>query len=459
MLPNIIFIMADDLGYGDLGCYGATKIPTPAIDRIAGQGMRFSDAHAASALCTPSRYAVLTGRYCWRSALQKGVLWGFSPPLIEADRPTAAALLREQGYATASIGKWHLGLGWTTTDGSEPEPKGDGGNIDYVAPLGGGPNDLGFEYSFNIAGSLDMAPYCFIENGGVLEQPTVEKEPYNPQQRPGLMSPGWRDEAVDTTFAAQAVAWIEQQAAGDRPFFLYLTPSAPHRPCVPPDFIKGASKAGRRGDMIALFDWLVGQIDEALQRHDLVENTLLIITSDNGAQLTDFYGNDWGHKPNGHLRGQKADSWDGGHREPLIVRWPGQVAAGSRSEQLVCLSDLMATCAAISGAEMPAGAAPDSVNLLPILQGQDLPLRQTLVHHSGSGVFSVRRGPWKLIAGLGSGGFSEPNFVAPAPGGAQGQLYNIAEDLGEQVNRWRERPDLVADLQQALAGIRNGREA
>lgn len=415
--------------------------------------MRFSDAHAASALCTPSRYNVLTGRYCWRSPLIQGVLWGFSPPLIETSRITVASLLKEHDYATASIGKWHLGLNWTTTDGSIAEPKGNGRNIDYAAPLTGGPNSLGFDYSFNIAGSLDMAPYCFIENGRVVDIPTVEKDPYNPQQRSGLMPPGWRDEEVDVTFANKAVTWIEERAREDRPFFLYLTPSAPHRPCMPPDFIKGASHAGQRGDMIMLFDWLVGQIDETLHRLALAEDTLLIITSDNGAQLTDFYGNRWGHRPNSDLRGQKGDIWDGGHREPFIVRWPGQVEAGSVSDQLVCLGDLMATCAAIIGAELPPDGGPDSVNILPLLQGKEEVVRDTLVHHSGDGMFSLRRGDWKLIEALGSGGFSQPARIEPQPDGPSGQLYNLSEDLAEQNNRWIEEPQIVKDFSAALNGV------
>ena len=451
MNPNIIFIMADDLGFGDLGCYGATKIPTPNIDRIAGEGMRFIDAHASSALCTPSRYSVLTGRYCWRSSLKRGVLWGFSPPLIEQDRFTVATLLKQHNYATASIGKWHLGLNWKTVDGSDPDPKGNGRNIDYTAPLSGGPNSLGFDYSFNISGSLDMAPYCFIENDHVVDVPTIEKNPYNPQQRPGLMPPRWLDEAVDVTFAKKAVAWIEEQAQEERPFFLYLTPSAPHRPCVPPDFIKGSSSAGLRGDMIVLFDWIVNQIDETLRRQNLVDNTLLIITSDNGAQATDYYGNTWAHKANGDLRGQKADIWDGGHREPLVVRWPAQVEAGRISKQLVCLGDLMATCAAIIGVELPDDAGPDSIDILPLLRGSGIPVRDTLVHHSGDGMFSIRRGPWKLIEGLGSGGFTKPARIEPQPDEPTGQLYNITEDLGEQHNRWPEHPRIVAELSKLLA--------
>ncbi len=267
------------------------------------------------------------------------------------------------------------------------------------------------------------------------------------------MPPGWQDEEVDVTFAQKAVAWIEERAGEQRPFFLYLTPSAPHRPCMPPDFIKGKSSVGQRGDMIVLFDWLVGQIDDTLQRNDLAENTLLIITSDNGAQLTDFYGNSWGHKANGELRGQKADIWDGGHREPFIARWPDRMAAGSSSEQLVCLVDLLATCAAIVGAELPAGAGPDSCDILPLFRGEEQPVRDTLVHHSGDGMFSIRRGPWKLIDGLGSGGFTRPARVEPQPGGPGGQLYNLAEDIAEQHNLWQERPEIVLELRTALAKI------
>lgn len=445
--------MADDLGYGDLGCYDATKIPTPNIDRIAREGKRFTDAHASSALCTPSRYSILTGRYSWRSRLKRGVLWGFSPPLIEPDRPTVARLLQQHGYATASIGKWHLGLNWTTIDGSEPDPIGNGRNIDYTAPLTGGPNSLGFDYGFNISGSLDMAPYCFIENGRVVDLPTVEKDPYNPQQRPGLMPPTWQDEEVDITFAQKAVAWIEKRAEEDRPFFLYLTPSAPHRPCMPPDFIKGRSSAGQRGDMITLFDWIVGQIDEVLRRHNLTDNTLLIITSDNGAQITDYYGKSWDHNANGDLRGQKADIWDGGHREPFVVRWPNHVAKGSISHQLICLGDLLATCAAIVDDTLPMDAGTDSHNILPILHGYEEPIRDTLIHHSGEGMFSIRRGAWKLIEGLGSGGFTKPARIEPLPDEPTGQLYNIAEDLGEQHNRWSEHPQIVAELSKVLAEI------
>lgn len=449
--PNIIYIMADDLGYGDLGCYGARKIATPHIDRLASQGLRLTDAHSSSAVCTPSRYSVLTGRYCWRSRLKRWVLWGFEPPLIEPERLTLVSMLRAKGYATAAIGKWHLGLGWTTRDGADP--LGDGSNVDYAVPVTGGPNARGFDHSFVLTGSLDMAPYCFLRDGGVVGNPSVEKHPYLPQQRKGLMVPDWQDDMVDVRFAEEAVAFIDRQAQRepDRPFFLYLTPSAPHRPCVPPPFMRGASQAGNRGDMVALVDWMVGQVDEALARNGLTDDTLIMITSDNGAQLTDVDGKDWGHRANGALRGQKADIWDGGHREPFIVRWPGRVAAGTASDVLVGLMDVMATCAEIVGYELPATAAPDSYSFLPVLLGQATVDRQVLVHHSGGGMFSVRQGDWKLVLGLGSGGFSEPVCAHANPGEPLGQLYNLRDDLAETTNLWDQYPEQVARLSAELA--------
>ncbi len=455
VLPNIVYIMADDMGYGDLGCYGATKIPTPNIDRIASQGLRFTDAHSSSAVCTPSRYSVLTGRYCWRTRLKKWVLWGFEDPLLESGQLTIADMLRDQGYATAAVGKWHVGLGWTTSDGLDPLP--DGSNIDYAAPISDGPLDHGFDTCFIITGSLDMAPYCFIKDEHTLSIPSLEKYPYYPQQRKGLMVPDWRDDQVDVRFTEKAVAFIEQQAADpETPFFLYLTPSAPHRPCVPPEFMRGKSLAGARGDMVAMVDWMVGQVDEALQRHGVADNTLLIITSDNGARATDYDGKDYGHKSCGNLRGQKADIWDGGHREPLIMRWPARITAGGQCDALVSLVDMMATWAAITDFDLPPEAAPDSYNILPALLGPQIaPGRNTLVHHSGEGMYAVREGSWKMIAGLGSGGFTAPVWIETTPGGPEGQLYNLASDPLEEHNLWATRPDMVAHLMSLLIDYRD----
>jgi arylsulfatase A len=461
--PDIIFIMADDMGYGDVAHYNPqSKIPTPNMDRLAHEGTYVTDAHSASAVCTPSRYAVITGRYCWRSPLQAWVLHGFGAPIIEPDRPTVASMLKQHGYTTAAVGKWHLGLNWTAsgeqsfdTDHGTHEISRDGFDVDYSQPLTGGPTDLGFDYFFGISGSLDMPPYCFIENDRTVGIPTEEKHLYYNQQRKGMMTSGWRDDEVDTTFASKAVAFIEEQQTTDTPFFLYLAPASPHRPCdIRPDFVIGKSEAGDRGDMVYLFDWVVGQVLDALDRTGQADNTLVIVTSDNGARLTCADGSDYGHKSNGDLRGQKADIWDGGHREPFIVRWPGVIPAGIRSDALICLSDLMATCAGIVDAEID---AEDSVDFLPALTGEFATVRETLVHHSGAGMFSVRQGPWKLVLGLGSGGFSDPRHEDPQPGGPQGQLYNLDDDPAETRNLWSAQPDKVAEMTALLESI-SGRD-
>ena len=464
--PNIVYILADDMGYGDLGCFGATKIPTPHMDRIAREGIRFTDAHAASAVCTPSRYAVMTGRYCWRSPIQQWVLGGFGAPIIEPQRTTVASFLQAQGYATAAVGKWHLGFDWTRKDGrtelvtdfGNPAWSVNGFDLEYDQPLRGGPVDLGFDSYYGIAGSLDMPPYCFIENDRVVGTPDREKEHYYHQQRQGLQVADWRDEAVDVTFAAKSVEFIETHVAHtpEQPFFLYLAAASPHRPCdVRPDFVIGQSDAGDRGDMVVLFDWMVGQVLDALDRSGVAGETLVIVTSDNGARLTCADGKTYGHKANGDWRGQKADIWDGGHREPLVARWPGRIAAASSSDALVCLSDLLATCADLCAAALPDGAGEDSVSMLPLFEGRaDAHARQEVIHHSSHGMFSIRQGAWKLVDGLGSGGFTDPVHETPQRGGAQGQLYNLTTDPAERLNRWLDDPEIVERLSARLREIR-----
>jgi arylsulfatase A-like enzyme len=452
--PNIIFVMADDLGYGDLGCYGATQIPTPNIDRLAEAGMRFTDAHAPASVCTPTRYAVLTGRYAWRSRMKKGVLHGYDPLLIEPGRLTVASLLQSAGYATACIGKWHLGLG-------------DSSPVDYSQPLRPGPLDVGFDYFFGIPASLDMPPYCFIENDRTVGKLTVEKHPYHTLQRKGPMTPGWQDEEVGPTLTRKAIDFIEKNVAvsPQKPFFLYLPYHAPHTPCTPPDFIRGRSEAGVRGDMVVELDWMVGELRDTLLRHGLSENTLFFLTSDNGALTTgparwageppekyDLVHH--GHRPNGRLRGQKADAYDGGHREPFIAAWPGRIPAGSTSDAIICLVDLMATCAAIVGKELPDNAGEDSHNLLPALNGtaSGEAVRAATIHHSSQGMFAIRQGAWKLILGLGSGGFSHPASLESGPGEPAGQLYNIVADPEEKNNVWLDNPQVVARLSGLLDG-------
>jgi arylsulfatase A len=460
-IPNIIWIMADDMGYGDVGAFNPdSKIPTPNMDRLAAEGMCFSDAHSSSSVCTPSRYSVLTGRYCWRTRLKRGVNGGFSLPLIDPARTTVASLLKDRGYATAAVGKWHVGLEWQTLEGHEkdfdPENWEDEGYVDYTKPVIGGPLALGFDYFFGIAGSLDMPPYCFIENDRTVGVPTVEKSPYNPQQRKGPMTPGWRDEDCDSTFAEKAVGFIEShvQANPDQPFFLYLTPAAPHRPCMPPDFARGKSQAGPRGDMVWLVDWIVGQVMDAVERLGKTENTLIVVTSDNGARPYDVDGLMHGHKSCGELRGYKGDIWEGGHREPFLVRWPQIIEPGTTCDETICLSDLLATCASIVGESLPNQVAEDSFDLLPLLKTQE-DARGAIVHHALDGMFSVRQGRWKLILGLGSGGFSSPQRGYSAfPDAPRGQLYDMIDDWREQHNLWNEHPDIVEKLTTLLENYR-----
>jgi len=451
--PNIVFIMADDMGYGDLGCYNKdSKIPTPNMDRLAAEGMRFTDAHSPSAVCTPTRYGVLTGRYCWRSRLKRGVLNGYSPALIDTRRMTVASLLKQHGYATVCIGKWHLGLG------SDKK-------TDFNKTLTPGPNALGFDYFYGIPASLDMTPYCYIENDRAVTKPTLTTEAGKASEdgwwRAGAIAPGFKHVEVLPRLTEKAVEYIDKHTAKskDRPFFMYFALPAPHTPIAPADFVKGRSKAGGYGDFVVEVDWTVGQVVKALERNGHTRNTLIILTSDNGSPARTKIKRDpysiieiYGHYPNGDLRGIKADIWDGGHREPFIARWPGNIPAGTTSGQIVCLTDLMATCAAIVDVEIPDNAGEDSYNILPALLGKKLnkPIREAIVHHSSMGMFSIRQGKWKLILGLGSGGFSKPKTYKPKPGEPKGQLYNLGEDLAESKNLWSEHPEIVERLTNLL---------
>ncbi len=437
---NIVFIMADDLGYGDLSCYGATQITTPNLDKLADEGMRFTDAHSPSAVCTPTRYGVLTGRYCWRTELKKGVLFGYSPPLISKGETTVASLLKNAGYRTAAIGKWHLGLGWAQ----------HGENVDFTERIQGGPLELGFDYFFGIPASLDMAPYTYIENDRTVGIPSVEKTPLNRSQREGLMVPGWEDDRVNMTLTEKAVEQIKDAASHpEQPFFLYMALTGPHTPWNPADFVKGKSSVGLRGDMILELDWTVGQITQALEQHGLKDDTLVIFTSDNGPDSREIDElAEYGHNNTANLRGIKADIWDGGHRVPYIAAWPGRIPPGTVSDEIIELTDLMATCASIGEIDLPDEAAPDSYDILPALLGESspAPIREAAIHHSVDGMFSIRQGKWKLVEGLGSGGFSVPRRIEPTPGGPQGQLYNLEDDLYETNNLYQDYPEIVRDL-------------
>jgi arylsulfatase A len=459
--PNIVFLLADDLGYGDVQCnFPAGKIATPNIDRLASQGMRFTDAHTTSSVCTPTRYSLLTGRYNWRSRLQQGVLGGLSPRLIEPGRETIASLLKKQGYHTACIGKWHLGMDWTKHEGKavaeldieKPEQQ---WNVDYSKPIANGPVSVGFDQYFGIAGSLDMAPFAFIENDRIPKPPTVEKK----WIRQGPASEGFEAVDVVPTLVRKAGEFIEKS---DSPFFLYLPFSSPHTPVVPAKDWAGKSGISPYADFVMQTDAAVGEVLASLDRKGIAENTIVIFTSDNGcapAAGIDVLQKA-GHQPNGPLRGTKADLWDGGHRVPFIVRWPGKVAAGSTSDQLVSLVDFMATCSEILGMKLPDTAGEDSVSILPVLLGTARkPVRETLVHHSILGRFAIREGNWKLCLAPGSGGWSAPRDPQAVKQGLPSeQLYDMATDLAETKNLASEHPEIVARLTKRLETIvANGR--
>lgn len=451
--PNIVFILADDLGYGDVGCLNPEcKIPTPNIDRLAREGMRFTDAHSGSAVCTPTRYGILTGRYCWRSRLKNGVLEGWSPALVDEKRVTVASLLRGCGYRTACVGKWHLGLDWAATDGKRVRMSLE--NVDYGKPVGGGPVARGFDYFFGIPASLDMPPYVYVENDRVVEAATgtagaSEKPAY---YRAGPSAPSFRHGEVLAELSRKAVGVIDRHAAeaGASPLFLYFPLTAPHTPIMPPPEFQGKSGVGAYGDFVCQTDHVVGEIMAALERNGMAENTLLVFTSDNGfAPMADFDAlRKQGHDPSRGFRGGKADIFEGGHRIPLVARWPERITPGAASDQTVCLTDLMATAAAINNTALPENAGEDSVSLLPVLAGTATgPVREAVVHHSVDGSFSIRQGQWKLEFCAGSGGWSDPKPEAAKQAGLPGvQLYNLAADPAEKTNLQDKHPDVVARL-------------
>jgi arylsulfatase A-like enzyme len=449
--PNIVYVLCDDLGYGDVHCNNENgKIPTPSVDRLAAAGMWFTDAHSGSAVCTPTRYGILTGRYSWRTHLQSGVLGGFSPPLIAKDRLTVAGLLKRQGYATACIGKWHLGMAWPTE--VVPNAKGKkagGGQVDFSKPIKDGPIAHGFDYYFGISASLDMPPYTFIENDHVTVPPTAQaaKEEFG---RAGPKAPGFRAADVLPALTAKAVEYVEQHAGAGKPFFLYLPLNAPHTPIAPSTAFAGKSPLGKYGDYVMEVDWALGQVLDALDRKGAADSTLVIFTSDNGCSPAAGVAalESKGHFPSYRFRGYKADIWDGGHRIPFVARWPGKVKAGAVCDDTIGLMDLMATCADLLHVGLPADAGEDSVSVLPDLLGTaKAPVREALVHHSINGSFAIRQGKWKLELCPGSGGWSDPKPGSAAERNLPAvQLYDMSGDVSERRNVYAQEIQTVKDL-------------
>ncbi len=466
--PNVVVILADDFGYGDASCYGATLVRTPNIDRLAGAGRRFTDAHAPCSVCSPTRYGLMTGRYCWRTSLKRGVL-GVSAPLhIEPTRMTLASLLKRRGYATAAVGKWHLGYG---------DPPG----TDYNKPLVPGPREVGFDYHFGVPSNHGDATRCFVEDDRV-----VGREPGEPfvlaagrgGTPKGLAEPRV-DDRVDKVLTEKAVGWLERNK--DRPFFLYFTPVAVHNPVTPNEEFRGKSRCGLYGDYIVELDWCVGQVLDALDRNKLADNTLVIFTSDNGGVVTDRETADFalnldddadgavsqhyrmakaeaekaGHKTCGDLRGRKHSIYEGGNRVPFVARWPGRVPARTTCEEVVCLTDILATLAAIVGELLPPGAGEDSYDIGPALRGEtsSRPIREATVLQNAEGVFAIRQGPWKYVAvGRAPGG---PKMSPWAREGATAQLYHLGDDPGETRDVRDRHPDVADRLSKLLNQYRD----
>ncbi|CDF79639.1 arylsulfatase [Formosa agariphila KMM 3901] len=463
--PNIIYVLTDDLGYGDLSVFNAdSKISTPNIDKLAAEGMMFTDAHTSSAVCTPTRYGILTGRYNWRSKLKSGVLGGKSKALIPSSRTTVASLLKTQGYATAYIGKWHLGWDWALKNDQDTlsefwDKDDDLKEIDFSKPITNGPKELGFEYSYGHCGSLDMAPYVYVENGMPTEIPTEITESKGDQNwwRKGLTSSDFVHEDVTPNFFRRAISYVKEQAKEDKPFFLYLPLPSPHTPILPTEEFQGKSGLDNPyGDFVLMIDAYMGQLLAEIKASGIEDNTLIVFTSDNGcspeANIEQLISK--GHHPSGIYRGHKADIFEGGHRVPFIVKWPNVIEAGATNEQPICTTDFMATVATISGYTLKDNEAEDSFDMMPLLTQtiKDDSFREGTIHHSVNGSFAIRKGDYKLIMCGGSGGWSfpKPNNKEALEQLPEIQLYNLKNDPGELVNLQSERPNLVTELKALL---------
>ncbi len=485
--PNIIIILADDLGYGDAKCYNPdSKIPTPSMDRLAEHGLRFTDAHTPSSVCTPTRYGLLTGQYAWRTRLKEGVLDGFSPPLIELDRMTLATMLKQAGYSTACIGKWHLGMQWKRLDGSlETDDRGEKGfrageTIDYNAKLSGGPTDVGFDSYFGISASLDMPPYCWIENDLCVPPPDEMTSDHRKElfrsQTEGKSHHDFKIDAVLPELKRRAVQTIDQHFSrkSTSPLFLFLPINSPHLPVAPSQDFVGKSQAGLYGDFVVETDDFIDSVVKAFEKNNAIENTIIMVTSDNGGlwhQWTPKESDDlalykpterssytasFGHHSNAQLRGTKADIYEGGHRVTFLMQWLKGVSQPKIVDTPIELTDVLATLADIVDVKLPESVDHDSCSFANLLNiaSKNTPPREVLVHHSLNGLFSIRVGNWKFVEARGSGGFSSPKTMKPKRGEPDGQLYNLASDPLETMNVYSDHPDLVSQLKSKLNAIK-----
>ncbi len=462
---NIIFVLADDMGYGDVTYYDSnSKIPTPNLDRMAREGVAFKDAHSSSSVSTPTRYGTLTGRYNWRSTLKEQVVYGYDKCLIPTTRSTMASMLKNNGYTTAMIGKWHLGWEWQAKDPSKKldfDAKTKTDNVDYSKPIKNGPESLGFEYSRAFSGSLDMPPYVWVENSKATMIPTkntaaVRKPPKGDWWREGPTSDDFVHENILPEIIERASKYVKEKSKGDKPFFLYLPLPAPHTPILPIKEYQGKTGLGDYADFVYMVDDMMGKLFAAIKDAGCDDNTLVVFTADNGcspeAQIPALIKQ--GHSPNSIYRGHKADLFDGGHRIPCIVRYPDGFKHHD-VEQTVCLTDFYATFAALAGHKIADNEAEDSYNLLPALKAKKeiSPIREATVHHSIHGQFTIRKGEWKLLMSPSSGGWSQPHpskkaVLATMP---QVQLYNMKTDPSETTNLQDKHPEIVKELKAILA--------
>jgi arylsulfatase A len=471
-LPNIVILYADDMGYGDLGVQNReSKIPTPHLDKLAAQGMRFTDAHSSSGVCTPSRYALLTGRFHWRKF--HGIVNSFDGPVLDESEVTLPELLKSKGYRTACIGKWHLGWNWRDIQrpGRRPTPTANGrgqvfspDDFDWSRPISGGPLSHGFDYYFG-DDVPNFPPYAWFENDRVTTVPsaplkiTQEAREGNWEARPGPMTPDWDFYAVIPRLKDQAVAWIEAQRGRKGPFFLYAPFNSPHAPIVPTDEFAGKSRAGGYGDFLVQTDDKVGSILQALETHGFADNTLVIFTSDNGPERYAYDRlRNFGHRSAGPLRGLKRDLYEGGHRVPFVVRWPGNVKPGSVSDALVSQVDLLATLAAVVGCDVPANSAHDSYDLLPVWTENAPSPRRSIVHNTAKDAYAVRHEQWLLIAHRTGAHSPVPAWFEQQHGYRKhdmpGELYDLHTDLAQQKNLYADNPDKVQELTRLLSQIR-----
>ena len=460
--PNIVIILADDFGVGDIHAhYPNNKILTPHLDKLVQQGMSFTDAHSGSAVCTPTRYGLLTGRYAWRTQLQEWVLACYEPPLIEPNRLTLPIHLKQHGYQTACIGKWHLGLNWS---GEQSNRKVEARNSlkneewNFSNPILDGPTERGFDYYFGTH-VPNFPPFTFIENDHVVELPTARYK-YDPTEGVVMpktfsgspMAPGWRFDQILPKITIRAVDYIHEQSKLDAPFFLYFSMTSPHEPVVPSKNFLGKSGIAPIADFVMETDWSAGQIIKALDDAGISDNTIVIFTADNGHSNYTGWESliDAGHLPSGPYRGHKGNIWEGGHRVPFVVRWPGKVSPGKSSNQMVCLTDIFATCTeVVSGDSLPGNAAEDSFSFLStLIESDDSSFRTNLVSHSVDGEFAYRKGPWKIVFKLPGN-----NLTTSRGKPAIVELYNLNEDIAEEFNKAKEHHELVRQLTNELKSV------